>query len=203
MVLHDSIDVDAPASTQFDFFEGMSLERYLAWRPDHKVFRWTEGSGVEIGNRWSQAQVELPGLGADRPADRRAAEDLRQRGQYLRQLHVGTGGRRHAHQRRAGRGGTHSLAIANGSNIQPGGAGSGCLTFAGPAVTAHNVTRLVGILTQCASGPQRAPLVTLSVREELGDPTVFAAYAAPTRPITVEDTTYGLVSRICATAAAQ
>ncbi|MEZ5727391.1 MAG: hypothetical protein R3E48_04840 [Burkholderiaceae bacterium] len=100
-------------------------------------------------------------------------------------------------------GGTHSLAIANGSNIQPGGAGSGCLTFAGPAVTAHNVTRLVGILTQCASGPQRAPLVTLSVREELGDPTVFAAYAAPTRPITVEDTTYGLVSRICATAAAQ
>ncbi|MEZ5727392.1 MAG: hypothetical protein R3E48_04845 [Burkholderiaceae bacterium] len=51
MVLHDSIDVDAPASTQFDLFEGMSLERYLAWHPDHKVFRWTEGSGVEIGNR--------------------------------------------------------------------------------------------------------------------------------------------------------
>ncbi|MEZ5657522.1 MAG: hypothetical protein R3E83_03055 [Burkholderiaceae bacterium] len=100
-------------------------------------------------------------------------------------------------------GGVHSLIIPDANNIHPGGAGSACLPFQGPAVTAHNFTRLVGFQTQCASGPQRAPLITLSVREEMGDPTANSVYGVPVRPITVEDTTYGAVSRICDTAASQ
>ena len=52
MILRDSIEVRAPLATFFAFFEGMSQERYLGWHPDHKVFRWTEGRGVKVGNRF-------------------------------------------------------------------------------------------------------------------------------------------------------
>jgi hypothetical protein len=52
MVLRDSIEVHAPVRTMFAFFEGMSNERYLAWHPDHKVFRWTAGRGVKLGHRF-------------------------------------------------------------------------------------------------------------------------------------------------------
>lgn len=52
MVLRDSIDVHAPLATLFEFFDGMSNERYLSWHPDHKLFRWTQGQGIKPGNRF-------------------------------------------------------------------------------------------------------------------------------------------------------
>jgi hypothetical protein len=36
MVLRDTIEVQAPISRLFEFFDGMSQERYLGWHPDHK-----------------------------------------------------------------------------------------------------------------------------------------------------------------------
>lgn len=57
MVLQDSIEVRAPLSRFFEFFEGMSTERYLSWHPDHKVFRWTRGRGIELGNRFHFEEV--------------------------------------------------------------------------------------------------------------------------------------------------
>ena len=46
-------EVRAPLTTLFEFFEGMSQERYLGWHPDHKAFRWTVGQGVRPGHRIS------------------------------------------------------------------------------------------------------------------------------------------------------
>lgn len=57
MVLRDSIDVHATPAKLFEFFEGMSQERYLSWHPDHKVFRWTNGRGVRAGNRFYFEEV--------------------------------------------------------------------------------------------------------------------------------------------------
>lgn len=57
MVLRDSIDVQAPLASLFEFFDGMSQERYLDWHPDHKVFRWTRGQGVKVGNRFYFEEV--------------------------------------------------------------------------------------------------------------------------------------------------
>lgn len=57
MVLRDSIEVQAPVGTLFEFFEGMSQDRYLGWHPDHKVFRWTVGEGVKTGNRFHFEEV--------------------------------------------------------------------------------------------------------------------------------------------------
>lgn len=57
MVLRDSIEVRAPSAKLFEFFEGMSQERYLGWHPDHKVFRWIEGRGVKPGNRFYFEEV--------------------------------------------------------------------------------------------------------------------------------------------------
>lgn len=50
MILRDSIKVDAPLARLFEFFDGMSNERYLRWHPDHKLFRWTEGRGIKVDN---------------------------------------------------------------------------------------------------------------------------------------------------------
>ncbi|MBX3420480.1 MAG: hypothetical protein KF752_02880 [Pirellulaceae bacterium] len=50
MILKDSIEIHAPVCRLFEFFEGMSHERYLSWHPDHKLFRWTEGQGIKPGN---------------------------------------------------------------------------------------------------------------------------------------------------------
>lgn len=52
MVLRDSIEIHAPLARLFEFFDGMSNERYLRWHPDHKLFRWTQGQGVKPGNRF-------------------------------------------------------------------------------------------------------------------------------------------------------
>jgi hypothetical protein len=57
MVLRDSIEVHAPVAALFEFFDGMNHERYLRWHPDHKVFRWTEGQGVMVGNRFCFEEV--------------------------------------------------------------------------------------------------------------------------------------------------
>lgn len=57
MILRDSIEVQAPLAAFFAFFEGMNNERYLNWHPDHKVFRWTRGHGVKIGNRFYFEEV--------------------------------------------------------------------------------------------------------------------------------------------------
>jgi hypothetical protein len=57
VVLRDSIEVRAPLAKLFEFFEGMSQERYLAWHPDHKLFRWTEGQGLRPGNRFYFEEV--------------------------------------------------------------------------------------------------------------------------------------------------
>lgn len=57
MVLRESIEVRAPLSTLFDFFEGMNNARYLSWHPDHKLFRWTEGRGVKLGHRFHFEEV--------------------------------------------------------------------------------------------------------------------------------------------------
>ena len=57
MVLRDSIEVHAPVARLFEFFDGMSQERYLGWHPDHKVFRWTQGRGIGLGNRFYFEEV--------------------------------------------------------------------------------------------------------------------------------------------------
>jgi hypothetical protein len=57
MVLRESIEIHAPLARFFEFFEGMSQERYLGWHPDHRVFRWTEGQGVKPGNRFYFEEV--------------------------------------------------------------------------------------------------------------------------------------------------
>lgn len=57
MVLRDTIEVNASTSTFFAFFDGMSQQRYLAWHPDHKLFRWTLGQGVQLGNRFYFEEV--------------------------------------------------------------------------------------------------------------------------------------------------
>ena len=50
MILRDTIELDASPSDVFAFFEDMDTVRYLGWHPDHKVFRWTRGRGLKVGN---------------------------------------------------------------------------------------------------------------------------------------------------------
>jgi hypothetical protein len=57
VILRDAIDVQAPTRRFFEFFDGMSQERYLAWHPDHRLFRWTQGEGVKPGNRFHFEEV--------------------------------------------------------------------------------------------------------------------------------------------------
>jgi len=49
MVLRDTIDVSCAPGRIFQFFEDMEAQ-YLQWHPDHKVFRWTTGRGLAVGN---------------------------------------------------------------------------------------------------------------------------------------------------------
>jgi len=57
MVLRDCVEVHAPRASFFAFFEGMNNERYLGWHPDHKLFRWTMGQGVQLGHRFYFEEV--------------------------------------------------------------------------------------------------------------------------------------------------
>lgn len=56
-MLRDSIVVHARPDAVFAFFDGMHQERYLAWHPDHRLFRWTRGQGLAIGNRFYFEEV--------------------------------------------------------------------------------------------------------------------------------------------------
>jgi hypothetical protein len=49
MVLRDSISVDATPQAIFQFFEDME-RHYLEWHPDHILFRWEQGRGLQEGN---------------------------------------------------------------------------------------------------------------------------------------------------------
>ncbi len=57
MILRDSIDVNASPADVFAFFEDMDNARYLSWHPDHKVFRWTRGKGLKVGNEFHFEEV--------------------------------------------------------------------------------------------------------------------------------------------------
>lgn len=57
MVLQDTVEVHASASDVFAFFEDMDNARYLGWHPDHKVFRWTRGKGLKVGNEFYFEEV--------------------------------------------------------------------------------------------------------------------------------------------------
>jgi hypothetical protein len=49
MILEDSIKIEASPEAAFQFFEEMG-DHYLAWHPDHVLFRWEGGRGVKRGN---------------------------------------------------------------------------------------------------------------------------------------------------------
>lgn len=57
MILQDTVEVHASPSDVFAFFEGMDNARYLGWHPDHKVFRWTRGKGLKVGNAFYFEEV--------------------------------------------------------------------------------------------------------------------------------------------------
>ena len=52
MVLKDTVEVHASPAGVFAFFEDMDNARYLGWHPDHKIFRWTRGKGLKVGNEF-------------------------------------------------------------------------------------------------------------------------------------------------------
>jgi len=57
MVLRETIDVHASPADFFAFFEDMDNARYLGWHPDHRVFRWTRGKGLRVGNAFYFEEV--------------------------------------------------------------------------------------------------------------------------------------------------
>jgi hypothetical protein len=57
MILRDTIEVCASSSDVFAFFEGMDAVRYVGWHPDHRVFRWTRGRGLKVGNEFYFEEV--------------------------------------------------------------------------------------------------------------------------------------------------
>ena len=57
MVLQDTVEVHASSSEVFAFFGDMDNARYRGWHPDHKVFRWTRGKGLKVGNEFYFEEV--------------------------------------------------------------------------------------------------------------------------------------------------
>ncbi len=49
VILEDSIKIMAEPEAVFRFFEEIE-HHYLAWHPDHGLFRWERGRGVKLGN---------------------------------------------------------------------------------------------------------------------------------------------------------
>jgi len=49
MILRDTIVINAKPEAVFRFFDEMEAN-YLAWHPDHVLFRWVSGQGVAEGN---------------------------------------------------------------------------------------------------------------------------------------------------------
>ncbi|MDX1375794.1 MAG: hypothetical protein R3357_09550 [Burkholderiales bacterium] len=56
MILRDRIEVRASPASVFWFFERMHAH-YLQWHPDHKLFRWTKGSGLKPGTEFYFEEV--------------------------------------------------------------------------------------------------------------------------------------------------
>ena len=48
VTLRHEIEIDAPPERVYAFFENIE-ENYTKWHPDHIVFRWTKGAGLEEG----------------------------------------------------------------------------------------------------------------------------------------------------------
>lgn len=57
MILRDTVEVHASPADVFAFFDDMDDARYLGWHPDHKVFRWTRGKGLTVGNEFYFEEV--------------------------------------------------------------------------------------------------------------------------------------------------
>lgn len=57
MILRDAIDFPGGPSEFLGFFDGMDNTRYLSWHPDHKLFRWTKGQGLRVGNEFYFEEV--------------------------------------------------------------------------------------------------------------------------------------------------
>lgn len=51
MILRQSVDIAAPPSRIYRFFEDMA-DNYTDWHPDHLVFRWVDGAGLTVGCRF-------------------------------------------------------------------------------------------------------------------------------------------------------
>ncbi|MFV8834343.1 SRPBCC family protein [Aquisalimonas sp.] len=49
MILRDSVKIEAAPEAVFGFFEDME-SNYLEWHPDHVVFQWVSGRGLQEGN---------------------------------------------------------------------------------------------------------------------------------------------------------
>jgi hypothetical protein len=49
VILEDSITIQAKPEAVFRFFDEME-NHYLAWHPDHVLFRWERGRGVKLGH---------------------------------------------------------------------------------------------------------------------------------------------------------
>jgi hypothetical protein len=48
MIMRDEILIQTTPDRIFEFFEGME-ENYTRWHPDHQLFRWATGRGVQEG----------------------------------------------------------------------------------------------------------------------------------------------------------
>jgi hypothetical protein len=57
MLLQDAIEFSGDPADVFAFFDGMDNTRYLGWHPDHKLFRWTKGKGLKVGNEFYFEEV--------------------------------------------------------------------------------------------------------------------------------------------------
>ena len=56
MRLRDSVWIHYPPERVYAFFEHMD-EHYLAWHPDHRLFRWEQGRGLREGVRFYFEEV--------------------------------------------------------------------------------------------------------------------------------------------------
>jgi hypothetical protein len=48
MILHDEVMISTTPDRIFEFFENME-ENYVKWHPDHLLFRWEKGRGLQVG----------------------------------------------------------------------------------------------------------------------------------------------------------
>jgi hypothetical protein len=56
VILRDAIEIRAAPVDIFEFFERVDAH-FLAWHPDHRLFRWTRGRGLAPGNEFHFEEV--------------------------------------------------------------------------------------------------------------------------------------------------